>query len=282
MPRGTTGALALLAVMLIVALGSGSLALLGETLRSGLLTAALIWAVVVRIEARRDAGQRYPFGVGKLEQAGNAGIALALLVAGLWLASRAFDQIAAGESAAPLGLALAATANAVHTLRSGFLLRARAALAARRRRGYGPAAGLRHLVPLLIVQTLLTVAALAGDPAIALVADCAGGLFAGLLMTVAGSTILWQAVPDLIDHPLRREDEAAIAKLLLEHGVQAQELVALRSRRSGRRVFVELTVDPVEAGALDETCRRLGRLRRSLEARLGGLDLSIRLHPPPT
>jgi divalent metal cation (Fe/Co/Zn/Cd) transporter len=135
---------------------------------------------------------------------------------------------------------------------------------------------------LLIVQTLLTVAVLASDPAIALAADCAGGIFVGLLMTVAGSRMLWRAVPDLIDHPLRREDEQAIEQLLFEQGVRAQELVAMRSRRSGRHVFVELTMDPVEAGSFDETCRRLARLRRVLDARLGGLDLSIRLNPPPT
>jgi hypothetical protein len=116
---------------------------------------------------------------------------------------------------------------------------------------------------------------------IALVADCAGGVFVGLLMTVAGIRILWEVVPDLIDHPFRGEDEEAIAQLLFEQGVHANELVAMRSRRSGH-VFVELTMDPVEVGSFEQTCRRLARLRQSLEARLGGLDLSIKLSPPPT
>ena len=99
-------------------------------------------------------------------------------------------------------------------------------------------------------------------------------------MTVAGIRILWEAVPDLVDHPLRGEDEEAIAQLLFEKGVDAKELVAMRSRRSGRHVFVELTMDLVEAGTFEETCRRLARLRQSLQARLGGLDLSIKLNPP--
>jgi len=46
--------------------------------------------------------------------------------------------------------------------------------------------------------------------------------------------MLWKAVPDLIDHPLRRQDEEAIAQLLFKQGVHAEELVAMRSRRSGR------------------------------------------------
>jgi len=131
------------------------------------------------------------------------------------------------------------------------------------------------------VQISLTVAALARDPAVELAADCAGGIFVGLLMTVAGVRILGETVPDLIDHPLRRRDEEAIARLLFEQGVHPQELVAMRSRRSGRDVFVELTVSPAQPGSFEEICRRLARLRQSLEARLGGLDLSIRLHPPP-
>jgi divalent metal cation (Fe/Co/Zn/Cd) transporter len=285
-PRGSSVELTLLVMMLVVALGSGSVTLLGETMRSALITATGVWAFMVHAKATRDPGQRYEFGVGKLEQAGHASIALAFAVTGLWVASRAFNLIMVGGSEAePLGLALAATANAVHTIRSGFLLRARATPVARNQgptHGVPPPAGPSRLVPLLIVQTTLTVAALARDPAIALAADCAGGIFVGLLMTVAGIRILWEAVPDLIDHPLRRKDEEAIAQLLFEQGVDAKELVAMRSRRSGRDVFVELTMDPVEAGSFEDTCRRLARLRQSLEARLDGLDLSIKLHPPPT
>ena len=41
-------------------------------------------------------------------------------------------------------------------------------------------------------------------------------------------------------------------------------------------------MDPVQVGSFEQTCRRLARLRQSLEARLGGLDLSIKLSPPPT
>jgi divalent metal cation (Fe/Co/Zn/Cd) transporter len=81
---------------------------------------------------------------------------------------------------------------------------------------------------------------------------------------------------------LRRKDEEAIAQFLFEQDVHAQELVAVRSRRSGRQVFVELTLDPVEAGSFEESRRRLAHLRQSLEARHGGLDLSIKLNPPPT
>ena len=141
-PRGS-GELAMLAAMLLVALVSGSVALLGEILRSTLLTAALMWAIMVRVTATRDAGQRYPFGVGKLEQAGNACIGLALAAAGLWVAGLAFHLVMAGESeAGPLGFALAATAGAVHTVRRSFLLWPHATFRAAKQ---GPTHGDRRL-----------------------------------------------------------------------------------------------------------------------------------------
>ena len=59
-PRGSAVELTMLVAMLLVALVSGSVALLGEILRSALLTAALVWAIMVRVKATRDAGQRYP------------------------------------------------------------------------------------------------------------------------------------------------------------------------------------------------------------------------------
>ena len=150
-PRGSGVEIFLLLMMLLVALGSGSVTLLGETFRSSLLTATGVWAVVAHAHATRDAGQRYEFGSGKLERAGHASIAVVLAVAGLWVASRAFDLIMAGESTAtPLGLGLAATANAVHTIRTGILVWARASLMARDRRPVRDAlllAGASRLLP---------------------------------------------------------------------------------------------------------------------------------------
>ena len=284
-PRGSSAEPTLLVVMLVVALGSGSLTLLGATIRSALIAATGVWGLMVLAKATRDAGQRYEFGVGKLEQAGNATIAVALVVTGLWVAGRAFKLIVVGESeAAPLGLALAATANAVYTARVGLLVWTRAS--AKRRSVQPIAAGspsptnISKFASLLVVQATLTVAALARDPATALAADCAGGIFVGLLMTVAGIRMLWDVVPDLIDHPLRREDEEAIVQLLREQGLHAEELVGMRSRRSGANVFVELTIDPMEVGSFEETRQRLARVRQILGDRLHGIDVSIRLHAP--
>jgi divalent metal cation (Fe/Co/Zn/Cd) transporter len=273
--------LVLLLAMAAVALWSGSITLLGETIRSSLMMIARLWALVVVTAEERDVRRRYEFGAGKLEQAGNLTIGLAMTVAGLWIGSLAFELAVLGKSqATPFGLALAATVNAMHLVRRGSLLWARASA---KGEGAAPAAAtpamadMSTLAPLLIVQMTLSLAALARDPVIALAADCLGAVFVGLLMTAAGLKMLWEGLLDLIDHPLHQKVEGAIAQMLLEHDLDAAELRGMRSRRSGRRVFVELTLDPVEAGSFEELRERLERVRRRLEARVGGLDLAIRL-----
>ena len=279
--RGSIDASFLLA-MLLVGLGSGSLALLGQAIRIILMTMTGLWSSMVHAAAAKDGGRRFEFGVGKLEQAGNMTIALALVVAGLWLAGRAFQLILAGKGETePFGLALAASVHAVYTVRAGSSVWTRSTAEAgnvQAASGVPSPAPVSGIFSLLIVQTALTAAALTRDPTIALAADCSGTMFVALLMTAIGIKMLWEAVLDLIDHPLQGREEAAIAQLLLEHGMHPEELLGIRSRRSGRHVFVELTIDPVDTGSLEETRRRLGRARQCLEETLGGLDVSIRLH----
>ena len=167
----------LILVMLLVALGSGSLTLLGQAIRIALITMIGLWSSVVRAAATEDAGRRFEFGVGKLEQAGNMIVAVALAVAGLWLASRALQLILAGRSETePFGLALAASVHALYTVRAGASIWARStAEAGNVQAAYGvPAAATSGFLSLLIVQTALTVAALARDPAIAAAAELLG------------------------------------------------------------------------------------------------------------
>jgi divalent metal cation (Fe/Co/Zn/Cd) transporter len=99
-------------------------------------------------------------------------------------------------------------------------------------------------------------------------------------MTIGGVRMLCEGVLDLIDHPLRGDDEEAIVRLLLEQGVRAEELVNIRSRRSSRNVFVELTLDPVEGYSFEDTRQHLARVRQGLADHFDGLDASIRLHMP--
>ena len=281
--RGPTLAIdaGLLCIMFVAALLSSSLTLLGETIRSALLLVRELTGFMTNRKALAGSLAHYEFGAGKLEQAWNLAIALAMVTAGLWLASQAIDLMVTGEShATRRGLTLAATALALITFHCGLSMLAD--LRASEDRGTSARrAQLRprafRFASLLVIQLTMTLAALAKDPLIALLADSLGATFVALLMATGGARLFVTTLSDLIDHPLNRRDEAYIAKLLLDVGVEEQELLDLRSRRSGRHIFVELTIDPVHASSFEEARQRMIRLRRELTDGRDDLDIAIKL-----
>ena len=271
----------LLCILFVTAVLSSSLTLLGETIRSALLLGRELTGFMTNRKALAGSLAHYEFGAGKLEQAWNLAIALAMVIAGLWLASQAIDLMVTGENhATRRGLTLAATALALITFHSG--LSVLAVLRASEDRGTSEhRAHLRsrafRFASLLVIQLTMTLAALANDPSIALLADSLGATFVALLMVVGGARLFVTTVSDLIDHPLNQRNEAVIAKLLLDASVEEQELLDLRSRRSGRHIFVELTIDPVPAGSFEEARQRMIRLRRELTDGRDDLDVAIKL-----
>ncbi len=271
----------LLCIMLVAALLSSSLTLLGETIRSALLLGRELTGFMTNRKALAGSLAHYEFGAGKLEQAWNLAIALAMFIAGLWLASQAIDLMVTGEShATRRGLTLAATALALITFHSGLsmlaVLRASEDRGTSAHRAHFRSRAFRF-ASLLVIQLTMTLAALANDPSIALLADSLGATIVALLMLVAGARLFATTVSDLIDRPLNRRGESYISKLLLDAGVEERELLDLRSRRSGRHIFVELTIDPVHAGSFEEGRQRMIRLRRKLTDGRDDLDVAIKL-----
>ena len=267
-------------VLLLLAgvLASGSLTLLAEAWRSGLTLVRELWSATIGHKTDRAGWQHYEFGVGKLEQAGNLAVALAFLVAGLWLAGQAAGAMAAGAAGpAPFALAIAAAAYAVVTLRAGLRLLALRAAAATRE---SLAVEARGFAALLLVQLALTVAVLSKDPLVALGADLLGAAFIGLRMALRGIGLLWHAVSDPIDYPLGAEEEDRIAQVLHAQGIQPNDIVDLRCRRAAGHLIVELDLDLPEAWSCAEARQHLAGLQRRLRAGFAGLDVVIRLHGP--
>lgn len=272
--------LALVLLMLVITAVSGSLTLFGETIRTALTAIAARWVPSVRHRSSRG---RMEFGVGKLEQAGNLAIASALIVAGFGVTARAFWLILTGESeATPQGLALAATTYALLTIRNGLSV---VACCANFRQGVVSTdqtlrrSRLSRFVISLSILAIMTAAGMIRDPVIGLWMDAVGALFAALLMVTPGVRIFWEAMTDLIDHPLDNKSAERINRTLSGTGVTAPELFAMRSRRSGPQTFVELTLAPEHTLSLQEIRQRLARIRPRLERAVEGLDVVIILNP---
>ncbi len=269
---------ALLFLLLAVALFSSSIALIGVSI-AGLMMSLREFLLLTVSRGRSKNGSRYyQYGIGKIVQAGSLVIALSAVLAGFWLAGQAFGLMLSGFSeVSPLGLALAATANALVMIWNGFVAyahnepfdRAKQLLLQTRR---------RRFASLLAFQILLTIAVLAKDPVIAFWIDILGATVISLLMTVGGIKVAWEGISDLVDYPLDREREGAIIALLYREGVKPEELIDLRTRRCAQRIFAELTLRTVETIPIEEVRQRLVHLRRALETELTDLDIVVKLH----
>ena len=224
------------------------------------------------------------FGAGKLEQAWNLMIGGVMAGCGLWMVNLMFDLIATGESLAPpRDFAIAAAVIALFTLRSGLALFSVLHLIDNRSSSADHAewrSRLLRFASLIIVQMTITVAAFTEDPIIALLADALGTIFVALLLTAGGARLFVLAVSDLIDYPLNPSDQAHLSSLIRDAGIEERELLDLRARRSGRHVFVELTIDPGQGASFAEARRRMIRLRQDLTEGMDDLDVAIKLRTP--
>ncbi len=261
--------LGLPALILALALALGSLVLTGVALAALLLAVrrALPDLLRSRRSARRAAD--YPYGPGKSIQA--AGLLLGLLagLAGFLLAGQTFGRLTAGEGeTTPLSLASVATASALLLLWTAFM-------------AYPSGSSSRRafLALLIALQLLLTLAALARDPAVAFAVEVLGAIPLSLLIVAAAVKLAWDSVSDLIDHPLDRRQQAEIRALLARAGIGPEDLADLRTRRCAERLFAEITLRMTASQAMDQASRRLQSLRERLEAEIAGLDLVIRLEP---
>jgi len=104
------------------------------------------------------------------------------------------------------------------------------------------------LLSSLFLQVTLTVAALAKDELIALSLDAVGAIFVTGLMLLKGVPMIGQALPDLLDAPATEELRARI-RAAAERVLPADDIVSIRTRRSGPLTFAEVAVVPAASAS---------------------------------
>ena len=214
-----------------------------------------------------------------MEQACNLVIGAALVVGSFWVAHRVVDTLLFGQIAAsPLGLALAAVVNAINTLINALGWFAMPA-AARDDDSVVYKAQLRSrkvsLIASVIVQTTLTIAVLVKDPVVSIWLDGLGAAFVAWIMVSTGLGMMWECAPDLLDHPVSERLRQRIDGLLAAAGLGPEELVRIRTRRSGSLAQVELTLASVDCLSLAEFHDRVGRVRQMVESHLPEAEVAI-------
>lgn len=282
--------LAIVVLQFIFAAMTRSLTLLSEAIRVGLMLAIEFYTYFVLRAVHRDRLGKFRFGIGQLEQMCNLVIGVCLVLGGLWVGHQVLQSLFFGQAeATPLGLATAAAINAIN-LTINVLGWFAMTSAARSNDSAIFTAQLRartvKLLSSIVVQTTMTIAALAKDPLIAAWLDGLGASFVGALMIAIGGKMAWACVPDLLDRSVPEDLSASLDSILEEAGVGHDEIARHRTRRAGSFPHIELTLRTTRCEWVKELLERAGRLEGSLRRRIPDADITIAVHaaggPPDT
>lgn len=262
------GKVSLLVLVLTVAAAAGSWALLAETSR---MVFGHAWSGWDRWAHRRaDQSAIYEYGGAKLAHAGGIAIAAGGLAVALWIAARCVEQLLRGgtvpdQRSFAVAASIAALVGAIAAIRSNLP-------------GQSPREKVRALILPALVLIGLTMAALTRDGTIALGVDVLIALLVASVMAIGASVDVSAAVAGLIDHPIAPAEEVRLARLLQAQGLDPGEVVAVRARRAGAELLLEVMLDPRDL-TVEEACSRIGHTRAAMERSDPGLKVTMHWSP---
>jgi len=268
--------------IVVFAIVTGSLTLIGEAYRSMLMLTILFYSVWVLRALHRDRLHRFQYGVEKIEQFVWILVGLGLLISGFWVARTVVETVLSSQPAAsPLGLTLAALVNAINTLVNvtGWF----ALVAASRTDDsevYRAQIRVRFtmMVSSLFLQGTLTASALAKDAAIALVLDAVGAIFVVAVMVYSGVSTIVRALPNLLDAPAPADLVALIRKTVTAV-VPEGNIRSIRTRRSGRLTFAEVAVTDSAFASVDALRAQTVTIKQALSAEGAEIDFTVVVTP---
>jgi divalent metal cation (Fe/Co/Zn/Cd) transporter len=131
------------------------------------------------------------------------------------------------------------------------------------------------LVCSLVVLFTMTVAALSTDNVVVASADAVGSVFVAVFMVLNGSEMLRTGIPDLLDRSAGKSVRDTVNRVLAGNAGDYQRLDRVRSRRSGRVVFVEIVLSFEPGLTIAEVNHRIAALKQSMANEIAHADISI-------
>jgi cation diffusion facilitator family transporter len=257
----------------------GSLTIMAEAIRGALMTAIEAFSLLVLRRIHRGVLTDFEFGTGKLEQVANLAVGAGLLGGAIWIAVAA-AAIVTGQRpvGTPLGLTLAAILGVINTYVNVL------AWDSIRRVALGERSPIMQtqlkvrivkLVSSLFVQVAMTIAALSTDDVVVAWADAVGSFFVVGFIVVYAVKILRAGFPDIIDRAVDDEVQNAIKRALARHLEDYDQLHRVRSRRSGERVFVEISLGFDGGLTMSEVNRRIAALTATMRQEIAHADIAV-------
>ena len=261
--------LGVLALFVPVGLLGGSLTIKAEAIRFVLMMSIEIFAYSVMWRLHR----------GKLEQVANLVTGIGMLGGAAWIATKAMAIVGGhAEVGTPLGLALAAIVGALNAYINFVawdgMRQASKGESTLVMQGQLNARWVKLICSLVVLFTM-TAAALSTDNVVVASADAVGSIFVAIFMVLNGMEMLRTGIPDLLDRSAGKTVRDTVDRVLAGSAGHYQRLDRVRSRRSGRVVFVEIALSFEPGLTIAEVNRRIAALKHSMGQEIEHADISI-------
>jgi cation diffusion facilitator family transporter len=227
-----------------VGLAVGSLSMIAEVIRGGLLLIVIYFSLRALRRAHRGYSGGYDYGIGKLERALSGTVAVLLLFAAgviLWQAFVSQPEPPSSAFLATLAVIFVCLNLGINTYPLLPLWRAV--------RAAGSVIVLSHFRARLakalgsvVVVTCVAIHMFAADPRTGRIAEAVGGAMVAAFMIVVAIGLLRDVLPDLLDRAIAEPMQIHVNQTLAKFFDDYDELIGVRTRRSGNVVHVEITL----------------------------------------
>ena len=127
----------------------------------------------------------------------------------------------------------------------------------------------------MVVVTSLGVALAFADSQTSVYVDPIGSIALSLFMLWQSYTLVSASVPDLIDYAIEESLQKTLDTILADHREDYSHVEKVRSRRTARRVYLELFLSFPADLPFGEVHRRVMLLKHSIEERFPGADTTV-------
>jgi cation diffusion facilitator family transporter len=262
---------------LAIGIAVQSLAMTAEVLRGGLLLFVIGFSLRTMRRAHRGLISEYDYGIGKLERALSGTIAMLLLLAAGFIVWEAF----ALKTQKPSSPFLAALAMVFVTLNLG--VNSVPLLPLWRSMREQPSvillshfrARMAKALGSLVVVTCVLIHMLSSNPLTGRIAEGIASLFVVGFMIVVAVGLLREALPDLLDRALNETMQLQITRTLATFFNEYDDLISVRTRRSGNIAHVEITLGFNADKRLGELSEVISRMQDHLQQAIPNSDILI-------
>src|SRR5262245_23274312 len=261
----------------IVAVAVGSLAMIAEILRGLPLMIVVAFSLRTLRRIHRGLIADYDYGMGKLERSLSGLAAMLLLFAAAFVTWRAIVM----KPESPPSSVLAVVAIVSVCINLG-VNAAPVIPLWRSLRGQPSVIVFSHFRTCLakalgsvVIVGAVTIHSLSSEPMAGRIAEAVGGVVQAGFMIVVAVGLLRDALPDLLDRAIGEPMQMQVNRTLVAFFHDYDEMIRVRTRRSGHIAHVEITLGFAPEKSLRELSEIIARMREHLQQAIPDSDIVI-------